>query len=140
MDEISAATFYVEAANMINDLEVIEEIREHAKDEFKHFTWLMDYAKSHDLPVKYDFDRKVIKNVNQKNEKIIKYIQSLEKKAISDYRDMMIYAQTNQDIESAELFKKIMLEEMEHFDDIAPKLGQKRVIGEGFKKYFRKHK
>jgi hypothetical protein len=32
-----------------------------------------------------------------------------------------------------------MKDEMKHYDDIAPKLGQTRPIGEGFKKYFKRH-
>jgi len=137
-DEISAATFYLEATRYIDDLEVIEELKEHAKDEFRHFQELMDFAGAHDLDVSYAFDPEVVNFKGETSKNYIEFIQGLEQKAIDDYKEMCAYAKEHKDPEAMELFKKIMQEEMEHFDDISPKLQQKRpLLGEtSFKRLF----
>lgn len=135
IDEISAATFYLDAAELIQDLELSEEIKDHAQEEFEHFKELVSYARNHGLKVVYDFDRSVIKNVPPKEKALINIIQTLERRAISNYRDMMKIARENDDFELEDLCKRLMLKEMEHFDDVALKTGDKRKIGESFKKF-----
>lgn len=135
IDEISAATFYLDAATLIRDMELAEEIRDHAKDEFDHFSRLVKFARGHGLEVRYDFDRSVIKNVPAKTKALTSIIQGLERKAISDYREMAILCKDNMDLEGEKFFKTIMLEEMEHFDNVAQKTGETRKLGESFKKF-----
>jgi len=135
IDEISAASFYLEAATLIRDLELAEEIKKHASEEFNHFSRLIEFARNHGLEVRYDFDRNVIKNVPANTKALISIIQGLERKAISDYREMSIICKNNEDIEGEKFFKEIMLEEMNHFDDVAQKTGQSRKLGESFKRF-----
>jgi len=135
IDEISAATFYLEAATIIRDLELSEEIKKHASEEFDHFSRLISFARNHKLDIKYDFDRSVIKNVPAKDKALISIIQGLERKAISDYRELSILCRDNNDLEGEKFFKEIMLEEMQHFDDVAQKTGESRKLGESFKKF-----
>jgi len=135
IDEISAATFYLDAASLIRDLELAEEIQKHALEEFDHFSRLITFARAHGLEVKYDFDRSVIKNVPPREKALISIIQNLERKAITDYREMVLLCRNNEDIEGEKFFKEIMLEEIEHFDDVAQKTGETRKLGESFKKF-----
>jgi len=134
-DEISAATMYTEAAEYITDLELAQEIKEHATNEFEHFKELMDYAIKHNLKTNYDFDRSVIKNVPTNNKKLIQIIQALEKKAIANYREIAILSRDNNDLESEEFFISLMKREMEHFDDVAQVTGETRKLGEGFQQF-----
>jgi len=134
-DEISSATMYIEASQYITDLELAEEIKTHGQEEFDHFTLLMEYAISHNLKTNYDFDRAVIKNVPQNNNSLIRLIQTLEKKAIANYREVALLARQNNDIESEEFFIDLMKKEMEHFDDVAQKTGEHRNLGESFGKF-----
>jgi len=134
-DEISAATFYLECSSYLTNLELAEEIRTHSKEEFDHFTILMDYAVKHNIKRNYDFDRKVIKNIPTSDKSIIAAIQKLEKTAVANYRELTLLARENDDLESEELFAGLLKAEMTHFDDIAQYTGEKRTLGESFKSF-----
>jgi len=134
-DEISAATMYLEAAEHLTNLELAAEMRIHAQEEFEHFGLLMGYAVSHGLKTNYDFDRSVIKNVPLNNNSLIRLIQTLEKKAIANYREIALLARENNDLESEEFFMNLMKKEMEHFDDVAQVTGEHRNLGESLTKF-----
>jgi len=138
-DEISAAAMYLHAAGYIKDIEIAEEIRKHAEEEFTHFSELMSFANSHDIFVVYEFDKEVTKNVPRETNKIISLIQKLEKKAIADYKSMVILARENYDLEAEKLFKHLMEEEIKHFDDIAQVTGETRKLGESGKTGLKEH-
>jgi len=134
-DEISAAAMYIEAAQYINDVALADEIRTHAKEEYTHFGQLMDFATQHNLKTNYDFDRTVIKNVPKNTKSLVHIIQTLEKKAIANYREIALLARQNNDLEGETLFLELMRKEMEHFDDVAQVTGETRKLGEGFEKF-----
>lgn len=134
-DEISAATMYTEAAQYITDVSLADEIRTHAQEEFNHFKKLLEFATDHSLKTNYDFDRTVIKNIPRDTKSLIKIIQTLEKKAIANYREIALLARENNDLEGEALFLELMREEMKHFDDIAQVTGETRKLGEGFEKF-----
>lgn len=136
-DEISAATMYAEAAQYITDASLSDEVRTHGQEEFDHFKKLMDFATNNNLKTNYDFDRAVIKNIPRDTKSLIKIIQSLEKKAITNYREIALLARENNDLEGETLFLELMKVEMEHFDDIAQVTGETRKLGEGFEKFKR---
>ena len=133
-DEISAASMYMEAAQYIKDLELAEEIRKHAQEEFDHFKLLLEFAVTHSLKTNYDFDRAVIKNVPMNPQSVIRLIQTLEKKAIANYREIALLARENNDLESEQFFLDLMKAEMGHFDEVAQITGEYRKLGEGFDK------
>ena len=134
-DELSASSMYIEASQYITNLELAEEIKIHGQEEFEHFQLLMEYAISHNLKIKYDLDRKVTKSVPLNNNSLIRLIQTLEKKAIANYREVALLARQNNDLESEEFFMDLMKKEMEHFDDVAQVTGEHRGLGEGLVKF-----
>lgn len=141
-DEISAATMYLEAAGYLDEITLVNEITQHADEEYGHFKKLMDFATNHGLKISYDFSRPVIKKVPKSTPQLLRIIQDLEKKAIADYKGAALLARENQDIEAEELFSDIMKDEISHFDDIAIQTKEVRALGESssFKMFMKGNK
>jgi bacterioferritin (cytochrome b1) len=135
-DELSAAVGYNFIAERLSGKDankVIEELKEHGKEEFEHFTELLHYAYLHGFGNKLnikELDQKVIDFIPSNVTNCVKFIQELELEARNDYRDMVKFAKENNDIEMEEFFKELMQDEQEHYDDLAYILNNTISLGE----------
>ena len=130
--ELSSIISYVKMANDCTggkaESEVAEELLEHAKEEYEHFTELVAYAAKHGIEDKlvYNIDRSFFEGTPKDMAGIIAKNQELEQKAMNDYENMYKCAQKFGDVESMHFAKDIMMDEMEHFDDFSQFDGKPR--------------
>lgn len=134
-DELSSAIQYtIQAAKLKGSIEseTADELLEHGKEEFSHFTELVDYATKHNfdgkLVIELDFD--VIKNISTDLKEIQNFNMKLEKTAADDYKKAAILARENGDLETEAFFIELMQDELSHFDDIAELSGDTRGLNE----------
>jgi len=134
-DELSASVMYAKAANELVGLgssEVSEELSSHSKEEYEHFTELIEFASKHGLLDKISIclDEDVVNFSPLSDAKyVMKKVQELELSAIEDYSRMAKCAMKHGDIETAKFMKEIMSDEISHFDDLAFVNGDKRKVG-----------
>jgi len=135
-DELSSAIGYFKIAEQLTGFgaaKVIEELKEHGKEEFGHYTELLHYAYLHGFGDKLNIqclDENVINYIPKDLNSCVAFIQSLEIHARDDYRDMIKFARDHQDIEMEEFFRELMADEQEHYDDLAYILDNKIKLGE----------
>jgi ferritin len=131
VDEITTSMAYTkmaEALEGININAVAEILHAHADEEHNHFKSIVAYAYNHGVIPILCVNADVVNGIPSTLEAVILYTQNLEQIAIADYKEMSVVAEENGDSETAEFFKALMLKEMEHFDDMAAFIGQKREI------------
>lgn len=131
VDEITSSMAYTkmaEALEGVNIDAVVEILDEHADEEHDHFKSIVAYAYNHDIIPCLGVNADIVNNIPNTLEAAIMYTQNLEQIAIADYKEMTEVAEENGDIETMEFFKELMLTEMQHFDDLAAFVGQKREI------------
>ena len=130
-DELNASIVYfkmAEGLEGINQEEIAEQLREHGNDEFGHYQELIAYAYNHGFTPIIAVDTQLINTAPTELQAVIEFTQKLEEEAISDYTNMAAFAQEHGDIETHHFFKELMQEEIVHFDDLAPFIGQKREL------------
>jgi len=119
-DEITAAVLYLKIANCLNGQEFNafrEQMKEHAADEHRHFTELLE-AFSNKYP-QFDFDITLTKDLNPPIDySVIAFTQGLEIDARNKYKKLIEYAESIQDKSLEDLFRKILAEEEGHFFDV----------------------
>ena len=131
-DELSACSVYRIIGNKLKGPdtdEIRDHLFEHAKEEYGHYTELIDYASKHNFlqDIKVQLDNTVF-NANGDNNALVLSTQNLETKAAQDYRNASILASKNNDIETHEFFTELMKDELKHFDENAYFLGQSRTV------------
>lgn len=134
-DELSSAIQYTIQSTKLKgsiESETADELLAHGKEEFDHFTQLVDYATKHGfdngLVVELDFN--VIKNISTDLKTIQQFNMKLEKGASSDYKSAAILARDNGDLETEAFFIELMNDELKHYDDIAELSGDIRGLNE----------
>lgn len=132
-DEVSAAIFYKRAAQELTGPEIkpiADELTTHADEEMGHFDMLIGYASNYDLLSKMNImlDASVANFQITTVEAVIAKVQELEAIAIDDYEQLFSIAHQMKDFSGIELFRKILEDEIEHYDDLAYVLGQKRDL------------
>lgn len=133
-DELSASIFYMKASNELVGSEVdgvSKELAVHSAEEMAHFNSLLAYATNHGLidDINIELDQSVIMfSPLNDAEKVMRKVQELEKIAIGDYNKSAMCAMKNSDLESHGFFKKLMDDEIGHFDDLAYVNGDVRPL------------
>lgn len=142
-DEISAATGYALIASKLKGLaseEIIEELQEHGKEEYEHYTELVEFAGRYGLEVKLsliDLDQRVLQYQPTDLKTTVEFINSLEKEARSDYLEMTKIAEEQEDIQTMEFFKELANDETKHFLDLQYVNGDTLKLGESIIKAIR---
>jgi ferritin len=132
-DEISASVFYKKASlelKGVNSKEVSEELYIHGEEELKHFNMLIEYCSKYNLlkDIEFKFTEEPAIKIGTVEE-VMKKVQSLELQAITDYSKLLKYSKEElMDEPSCKLFKEILNDECEHFDDLAYVLGESRNL------------
>jgi ferritin len=132
-DEMVSSLAYLKMAEDLQGMiviEVQEVLKEHADEEFGHFKDIFNYAKIHGIDPIITVNTGKINSSPKDLKEVIIFTQALETEAINDYTEIVKVAQENEDLETVMFFKKILDNEKEHFDELAPLLGQKRPLGE----------
>lgn len=130
-DELTSSIIYLKMADSlsgINVSEVSEILKEHANEEFEHFARIQRFALSHGITPCIAINTEKINSAPKDLINVILTTQSLEQEAITDYTQMTKKAQEHGDVETMSFFKELMNTEIEHFDELAPFLGQTREL------------
>lgn len=132
-DEISAATFYKRAAADLIGVEsknVSDELNIHADEEMGHFNMLIKYASDFGILQELNIvlDQEVANFKVTSLEEVMVKVQDLESQAIADYEALMLSCFERKEVTGFELFKKILHDEIGHYDDLAYVLGQVRTM------------
>jgi bacterioferritin (cytochrome b1) len=130
-DELAAAISYIAMSEKVygqGNSKLRDELAEHGKEEYEHFTEIISFAAKHGLidKLQLEVDMNVIKNAPSDPKKIIDFSQNLELQAIEDYRKASAYAKDNGDFETHEFFAELAGDEEEHYDEIAVYTGKSR--------------
>lgn len=130
-DELTSSLVYIRMAESLEGM-VVEDVakilREHADEEYGHYKELVAFAYNHNITPIINIDYEKINTAPTNLEAVIMFTQSLETTAIEDYKSISLKAKDNNDVETMEFFKELIMKEMEHFDDLASFVGQKRDI------------
>lgn len=134
-DEISTASFYLRQAQEImgyNTEEVIEKLQEYGKEEFEHYTELLEFAGKFDIlkDIKLGYDDYSLEMLETELSKINETVAKLEKTAYNDYKAAARLAMENDDLETHEFFKELMNDEAGHLDDFLLFQNKTRTFGE----------
>ena len=134
-DEISAVVSYNKLSNFAKgetSTQLRGELVEHADEEYGHFKEILAFAGNHGLEnsLVFSFDMKVIEVTYESNSDIALFNQKLEKEAYTKYKRMSEIARQNNDMETMEFFRELMVDEMGHFDDMAVLTGASRPLNE----------
>lgn len=129
-DELSAASVYLAMANVTTEDGLASELIQHANEEFEHYSKLVKYIYKHNLQneITFTVESTVMNTVPTDTEEILKHVQQLETNAIYDYNALVLRAREENDIETEEFFKELMLAEQEHFDDLVTFTGANRSL------------
>jgi len=132
-DEISAAVFYTRAAYNLEgagSANISKELKEHADDEYRHFGLLVNFASNYGLMERLTISFEEETNFLPINDPqvVLQKVQSLETEAAETYKKMAMICKELGIVDGCELFKQLVVEELEHFDDLSYVLGQKRSL------------
>jgi len=120
-DEIQAAVSYKILAENIDNFHIKKEIQEHADEEYKHYSELIEYAANHNILNKLTYTPRV-ESLPTDEAQIIDYIQELETEAYKLYKESADIANQEGDTETRLFFEELMRDEMKHFDDLSRKI------------------
>ena len=118
-DELSAASIYYLVAAKITgfeEAEIAEELQKHAKEEYEHFTELIDYAYTHGIELEIGLN--YTQDYPTKLEDVIKWKQDLETEAMNDYLNAAKLAEAEGDMLTVEFFRELAQDERKHLDDL----------------------
>jgi len=129
IDELTAAVVYRMLAEKVIDAPTLAcELRSHADEEMAHFNDLIAFANNRgmDESLNIVLDDSVLADIPSGKFAVIKKVQELETIAIQDYRNIALKARSTNDLEVENIFMELMMNEIEHFDELAQYTGEHR--------------
>lgn len=135
-DELSSGVSYIRLTNHVSGLEsagLVGELKEHATDEFNHFSSIVEFAGKLGLheELVYEIDATFINTIPSSNLDIATFNQRKEKEAYLRYKRGVDLATREGDVETMQFFTELMSAEMHHYDDFAMMTGVSRKLNEG---------
>jgi len=125
-DEVSASILYLIVSNFLG-VSLGKVLKEHSAEEHKHASKLIDYAINHGIV--FDISLEGNENIDYSVQGLLQHVENLEEDAIQDYKTMSLVANKYGDVELYELMKDIMMDETEHYDELAVYIEKVRKVG-----------
>ena len=123
-DEISSAAVYLKIAGLMDGFdshEIVEKMISHGKEEFEHYTSLIDYASNHGILEYLDISlQDYARTYPDPNDiqGILDYKQELEIQAMNDYLNAAELAHQKGDTLTKLFFQHLAGDERRHYDDL----------------------
>jgi len=121
-DELSACSVYYLIASQLTgfeEVEIAEEFQKHAKEEYEHFTELLDYASNHGIEGYLNLNlMPYTQQYPVELQAVIDWKQNLEKESMNDYLAAAKLAEEKGDVLTMDFFKELAKDKSNHINDL----------------------
>jgi ferritin len=130
VDELSASISYKSMSEFATEEKLVKALEEHSAEEYAHFNEILSFALNHDIKPVIAVSADIVQNYPTEDSKMVDFVQGLEKKAISDYKEISLKARKEGDLETEAFFMELMNDEIAHFDELSAMNNTVRGVNE----------